>query len=147
MQLPLCSHKSHHLHTTVSEDDGDTSMKRSQIQLMVVALISFRTRDYLSSPALLPHDFHNNNNNNNIILEALSFIMNNKTTEFEDRFIKQLCGTAMGTSVAVMYNGLYYGSHLYYGWHEKIRLLPGYSEEIQDLHDSSTIYLSYGSAA
>ena len=108
---------------------------------MVVALISFRTRDYLSSPALLPHDFHNNNNNNNIILEALSFIMNNKITEFEDRFIKQLCGTTMGTSVAVMYTGLYYG------WHEKIRLLPGYSEEIQDLHDSSTIYLSYGSAA
>lgn len=33
----------------------------------------------------------------------------------------------MGTSVAVMY------ASLYYGWHEKVRLLPGYTDEIQDL--------------
>jgi hypothetical protein len=48
-------------------------------------------------------------------------------TQFGDCFFKQLCGTAMGTSVAVIYAGLYYG------WHEKVRLLPNYTEEIQDL--------------
>ena len=48
-------------------------------------------------------------------------------TQFGDCFFKQLCGTAMGTSVAVMYAGLYYG------WHEKVRLLPNYTEEIKDL--------------
>ena len=71
----------------------------------------------------LPGDFPDTN----IILDALNFIMKHNITKFGDCFFKQLCGTAMGTSVAVMYAGLYYG------WHEKVRLLPDYQEEIQDL--------------
>ena len=62
-----------------------------------------------------------------IILDALNFVMKFNITQFGDCFFKQLCGTAMGTSVAVVYAGLYYG------WHEKVRLLPNYTEEIQDL--------------
>jgi hypothetical protein len=79
--------------------------------------------NHLKDNNQLPVDFPDTN----IILEALSFIMKNNITQFGDCFFKQLCGTAMGTSVAVMYAGLYYG------WHEKVRLLPGYLEEIQDL--------------
>ena len=79
--------------------------------------------NHLKENNQLPDDFPDIK----LILEALSFIMKNNITQFGDCFFKQLCGTAMGTSVAVMYAGLYYG------WHEKIRLLPGYSEEIQDL--------------
>ena len=79
--------------------------------------------NHLNDNNQLPDDFPAIN----IILEALSFIMKNNITQFGDCFFKQLCGTAMGTSVAVMYAGFYYG------WHEKVRLLPGYSEEIQDL--------------
>ena len=79
--------------------------------------------NHLNDNNELPDDFPDTK----IILDALNFIMKNNITQFGDCFFKQLCGTAMGTSVAVMY------ASLYYGWHEKVRLLPGYKEEIQDL--------------
>lgn len=71
----------------------------------------------------LPADFPPSD----VILDALNVVMRNNIAQFGDCFFKQLCGTAMGTSVAVIYAGLYYG------WHEKVKLLPTYNESIQDL--------------
>ena len=61
------------------------------------------------------------------ILDALDVVMRNNLAEFGDCHFKQIRGTAMGTSVAVIYAGLYYG------WHEKAKLLPTYSQFILDM--------------
>eukprot|EP00984_Skeletonema_dohrnii_P010740 scaffold4215_cov128-Skeletonema_dohrnii-CCMP3373.AAC.1 len=71
----------------------------------------------------LPADFPPSD----VILDALNVVMRNNIAQFGDCFFKQLCGTAMGTSVAVIY------ASLYYGWHEKTKLLPTYNEFILDL--------------
>ena len=61
------------------------------------------------------------------ILDALNVVMRNNLAEFGDCHFKQIRGTAMGTSVAVIYAGLYYG------WHEKAKLLPTYDQFILDM--------------
>lgn len=62
-----------------------------------------------------------------VIIDALDLVMRNNVARFGDCYFKQMCGTAMGTSVAVIYAGLYYA------WHEKIKLLPTYNRFILDL--------------
>ena len=57
----------------------------------------------------LPHD---------TILEALDLVMRNNIVQFGDSYFLQLVGTAMGTSVAVVF------ANLYFGWHKKTLLLP-----------------------
>ena len=77
----------------------------------------------LQARSELPDDFPTIN----AIIDGLNFVMRNNVAQYGDCFFKQLCGTAMGTSVAVIYAGLYYG------WHEQIKLLPDYGRFILDL--------------
>lgn len=71
----------------------------------------------------LPNDFLPTD----VIIEALDIVMRNNVAQFGDCYFKQLCGSVMGTSVAVIYAGLYYA------WHEKTKLLPTYNRFILDL--------------
>ena len=64
----------------------------------------------------LPHD---------TILEALDLVMRNNIVQFGDSYFLQLVGTAMGTSVAVVF------ANLYFGWHEKTLLLPKYRDTLK----------------
>jgi len=69
--------------------------------------------------------------------------MKKNITQFGDCFFKQLCGTAIGTSVAVMYDKLAFTT-------VAMRKLDSYlaiRKRFKTLHDLSTIFLSYGSAA
>ena len=71
----------------------------------------------------LPKTFQDNEFNRqsqNAILEGLNLITRNNLMQFGDTYFLQLIGTAMGTSVAVIF------ANLYYGWHEKTYILPHY---------------------
>eukprot|EP00804_Cyclotella_cryptica_P019064 CCRYP_014483-RA/>CCRYP_014483-RA protein AED:0.27 eAED:0.27 QI:0/-1/0/1/-1/0/1/0/90 len=51
---------------------------------------------------------------NHAILQGLELVMHCNIMKFGDSFFLQLIGTAMGTSVAVLF------VNLYFGWHEKL---------------------------
>ena len=61
----------------------------------------------------------------NTILEALDLVMRHNIMQFGDSYFLQLVGTAMGTSVAVVF------ANLYFGWHEKTTLLPKYRDNLK----------------
>jgi hypothetical protein len=54
------------------------------------------------------------------ILDALELVMHHNIMQFGDSYFLHLIGTAMGTSVAVVF------ANLYFGWHEKELILPRY---------------------
>ncbi len=51
--------------------------------------------------------------------------MHHNIMQFGDSYFLQLVGTAMGTSVAVVF------ANLYFGWHEKMLLLPKYHDTLK----------------
>jgi hypothetical protein len=51
--------------------------------------------------------------------------------QFGDSYFLQLIGTAMGTSVAVVF------ANLYFGWHEKQTLLPKYRDNLKRIFHHS----------
>eukprot|EP00804_Cyclotella_cryptica_P027887 CCRYP_003803-RB/>CCRYP_003803-RB protein AED:0.26 eAED:0.26 QI:0/-1/0/1/-1/0/1/0/169 len=62
---------------------------------------------------------------NQAILQGLELMMRHNIMKFGDSYFLQLIGTAMGTSVAVVF------ANLYFGWHEKVTLLPKYRDALQ----------------
>ena len=73
---------------------------------------------------VIPENFHDqefNRQSQQAILDGLNLIMRNNLMQFGDSYFLQLIGTAMGTSVAVIF------ANLYYGWHEKTCILPHYN--------------------
>ncbi len=62
------------------------------------------------------------------ILQGLELVMQHNIMNFGDSYFLQLIGTAMGTSVAVVY------ANLYFGWHEKETLLPKYRERLKRIY-------------
>jgi len=61
------------------------------------------------------------------ILDALELVMRNNIMKFGDTHFLQLIGTAMGTPVAVMF------ANLYFGFHEKNKLIPKYQRNLKRL--------------
>jgi hypothetical protein len=59
------------------------------------------------------------------ILDALELVMRHNIMQFGDSYFLQLIGTAMGTSVAVVF------ANLYFGWHEKELILPRYQNHFK----------------
>ena len=59
------------------------------------------------------------------ILQGLELVMRHNIMKFGDSYFLQLIGTAMGTSVAVVY------ANLYFGWHEKETLLPKFQDQLK----------------
>eukprot|EP00804_Cyclotella_cryptica_P019481 CCRYP_006649-RB/>CCRYP_006649-RB protein AED:0.21 eAED:0.04 QI:0/-1/0/1/-1/0/1/0/367 len=62
---------------------------------------------------------------NQAILQGLELVMRHNIMKFGDSYFLQLIGTAMGTSVAVVF------ANLYFGWHEKVTLLPKYRDALK----------------
>ena len=59
------------------------------------------------------------------ILDLLELVMRHNIMQFGDSYFLQLVGTAMGTSVAVVF------ANLYFGWHEKKLILPRYQNHFK----------------
>eukprot|EP00804_Cyclotella_cryptica_P006261 CCRYP_010110-RA/>CCRYP_010110-RA protein AED:0.23 eAED:0.23 QI:0/-1/0/1/-1/0/1/0/108 len=59
------------------------------------------------------------------ILQGLELVMHHNIMKFSDSYFLQLIGTAMDTSVAVVF------ANLYFGWHEKVTLLPKYRDNLK----------------
>ena len=67
----------------------------------------------------LPPDFPTD-----FVINATQLIMTANVFQFDDTFWLQLCGTAMGTSLACMY------ATIYYSFHEEIHLFPRFSQTL-----------------
>lgn len=78
--------------------------------------------NYLSQRDLLPEDFPTD-----AVLEGLELVMRFNLFQFGDANFIQLIGTAMGTSVAVVY------ANLYAGWHEITSILPRFQDQLKRL--------------
>ena len=65
------------------------------------------------------------------ILEGLELVMRHNIMKFGDSYFLQKIGTAMGTSVAVVF------ANLYFGWHEKQNLLPKYRDTLKRIFHHS----------
>jgi hypothetical protein len=65
------------------------------------------------------------------ILDALNLVMRFNIMQFGDSYFLQLIGTAMGTSVAVMF------ANLYFGWHEREVILPKYRDTLKRVYHHS----------
>ena len=61
----------------------------------------------------------------NTLLAAINLVMRNNIMQFGDSYFKQLIGTAMGTSCAVWFANLYFGSH------EKHSILPEFKARLK----------------
>jgi hypothetical protein len=61
------------------------------------------------------------------LLAGLELVMRNNIFVYGDTHFLQLIGTAMGTPVAVVF------ANLYFGWHEKERILPEYQTRLKRL--------------
>ena len=66
-------------------------------------------------------DWDNYHRSQQAILEGLNLVIQNNLMQLRDTNFLQLIGTAMGTSVAVIF------TNLYYGWHERTFILPHYN--------------------
>jgi hypothetical protein len=75
--------------------------------------------------SLIPEDGHSIPTK--AILDALELIMRNNIMTLGDTCFIQLLGTAMGTSVAVMF------ANLYFGFHEKHKLILQYKDNLKRL--------------
>ena len=78
--------------------------------------------NYLSQRDLLPEDFPTD-----AVLEGLELVMRFNLFQFGNANFIQLIGTAMGTSVAVVY------ANLYAGWHEITSILPRFQDQLKRL--------------
>ncbi|KAL7484495.1 hypothetical protein ACHAW6_010132 [Cyclotella cf. meneghiniana] len=65
--------------------------------------------------------------NMNALMSALNIVMRWNICKFGDVYIKQLIGTAMGTSCAVVFANLYLGAH------EKHKILPVFKDHLKKI--------------
>ncbi|KAL7522484.1 hypothetical protein ACHAWX_007171 [Stephanocyclus meneghinianus] len=79
--------------------------------------------NYLRSHRLLPLGFPTS-----AVIDGLKIVMRYNIFMFGDTHFLQLIGTAMGTSVAVVY------ANLYFGWHEINKILPRFQVELKRLN-------------
>ena len=75
--------------------------------------------------SLIPGDSHSIPTR--AIMDALELVMRNNIMTLGDTCFLPLIGTAMGTSVAIMF------ANLYFGFHEKHKLIPEYQDNQKHL--------------